>query len=254
MAKVTVLPSKTVAASGTTTTSAEHVLSNGLSLVAHPLNYDLPSTGPGAKAGALSQIKIPHMDQGFDTPEEATKGNKYPTARSTTVTTLSKGGAEAAAETLVTNWNPDIFTPPTTNGSGANSITYTYQDKANGILASEILSRARMNLGAVCFGVQQRFLIASGGSPAADTNGLANANGNWQTYTIFGNPTPDEFDESSDQSRSDFDLGITVLPCVQNLARQVNYQFYIQGQTGAYGSGYYNQVISTFYFTRKYKK
>ena len=217
-------------------------------------NSALPNVGPNAPAGKTAQIMIPHVDQGFDNDAEAAKGNKYPTSRTVTATMISYSGAGANASTKVNLLNADIFPCPTTNGKGANSIVTTYQDgTTNGVLVSEVLTRARNGVGAVCFGIAQRCLVASGGSPVADPNSIANLNGNWLTYTVKGNTISDEFDENADQSRNDYDQGIIVSPCVQNIARQVTFSFNISAQTSA-SAGYYNSINTTFYLTRKFKK
>lgn len=188
-------------------------------------------------------IIIPQAGHTFASASEQISANIFPIPNSITISVASATGAGAAA-TRVGLFNQDIFGTVSNNGSGAGSITYTYQDgTTTGALVSAILTQARAAVGTICYGVATRMLVTS--SKAGDATGLANANGAFYAYNAFGASIPLNLNMSSDQGRQDYDSSIEVIPLVQNISRFVQYSFVLPvGDT----------ATLTFYFTPNFRR
>lgn len=199
-------------------------------------------SGPSQNAptgGRAVGVIIPQLNQTFTSMAAQMSANQFPLPPSFTVLVRSNTGVSAAS-TRVFVLNQDILNNITNNGSGANSIVYTYQDGFNGAVLNRLLGQARAGVGAVCFGVALRMNITSSG--AGDPAGLAGANPEFITNNALGGSASLNFNITSMQTRQDYDTSIEVIPCVQNLARFVQYGFTIPAGSTATLTFYVNPL------------
>lgn len=208
-----------------------------------------PNTGTQYETDGHPTIHVPGIEQSFETDQESKDGNRFPTFRSIVVKSTSNGAGGAVATTQKI-FNPDIFPPATTNGSGALSMGVAYQDNASGLLVSIILSKARAGIGYVCFGVQAECSLVSGGTTSPDSSGLSALAPVFQAVSIKGNPSPIELEPQEDHSRADQDKSIEVMKTVTNISRWIYFQF-LQNVDATAGHVY--STTLTFYFTRKFR-
>lgn len=163
-----------------------------------------------------SGVLVPQSRHTFTDTAAVMAANVFALPNSITVSLSSAAGVGAVA-TRVYLFNQDKLSNITDNGSGANSITYTYQDGFGGNVVSELLAMARAGVGAVCYGVAIRAnVIATGaGSSAA----LATTNPAFYNYNALGGRTDTNFNITAEQTRGDFDTSISLFRCIANVPR-----------------------------------
>ena len=95
----------------------------------------------------------------------------YPIPRTSVVTLTSATGASAVAKTFYLFQESTFNATPTNNGSGAASITVTYDDGFSGASINRLLMESNNGRGLLCKGFTLNYKVTSGG--AADPTGLA---------------------------------------------------------------------------------
>lgn len=185
-----------------------------------------------------SGIVVPQADHQFVDPAATAATNIFPLPDSITVSVAS---TNAGAPVVVYLFNQDILNNITTNGGGAGTITYVYQDGFSGNVISWILGLTRAGVGAICYGVAIRMNTTSGG--AGNPAGLSQTNPFFQTYNAFGKSIPLSMNITSNQTRRDQDTSIEVLPCAFNITRISQFGFTMPIA---------NTATVTFYFTPNY--
>lgn len=162
---------------------------------------------------------------------DVTKGNQAvaltPVVRSTKCSVTSTAGG-GAVETTIYLWNND-YQNVTDNGSGANSITYNYEDGFAGVLTSRRIYQANMGQGQVLYGGYIECFAAG----VADPTGLSNAEPAVINYVGRGSlavPTVIEVDDNF--SRADNSTGIGVFTCEQPFDIGTQFQLNINGAAG----------------------
>lgn len=176
----------------------------------------------GGQQAPKGNIIIPGSAAGFANPAEMFSGNVFNLPTSAMVQVASATGASAARKTVYL-LQQDTLNNVTDNGSGAASITYTYQDTFSGKVLSALVSQARAGVGAICYGVSIRMNVTSGG--AGDPANLALTNPMFVTYDSKGKESPLSLDAAADQTRKDNDTSIGVWRCVQNLSKITQFSF-----------------------------
>ena len=205
--------------SGRTMTAEAHpVLSANL----NELQTRSRQYGPGENLGVPVKLDLPRgiypqNDAIFMNPVHEQAASVYPLPEQFVFQVSSAAGVGAVNQNI-SLFNNDIFGLTTNNGSGANSITYTFGDGTNnGAVISNMLAFARKGLGGVLFGYSLRAnLIGSGeGNPAA----LAVTKPTFVTNNGLGAAIPLSMVITQNQTRGDFDQSVEVISTVINLAR-----------------------------------
>lgn len=169
-----------------------------------------------------SNILIPSGDYDIKGVAELMSVNQYPLPDASTISVSSAGGM-SAAPTVVYLLNNASLNDIDDNGSGAASITYSYQDGFGGKLLSDIIGGDRAKRGAICYGFSIRMNVTSGG--AGDPANLALTNPFFETFNTFGRSNSLDVASTFGQGRSDFDSSIMVWRCYQNFGNFVQFGF-----------------------------
>lgn len=159
----------------------------------------------------------------FADPAMKISANQNAVPRSTTITVTSVAAA-GAAPTVVYLLNQNSLNNIVNNGSGAGSITYTYQDGFGGNNLSQILAFARYGVGMTCFGGYIR-MMTNTTPPQGDPSGLDATNPAFLFFNTYGRSTPSDINIADDQTRADQDTSIEVFTCMQNITTSVQFSF-----------------------------
>lgn len=104
---------------------------------------------------------------------------------------VSNTGSGSAAVTAYM-FNEDVFTATATNnGSGASSVSNTYNDGFTGNGYNQLIKIANQGKGILCYGMTLTYIVTSGS--AQDTAGLNSSNLNHNAAVLVGSgmrPTP----------------------------------------------------------------
>lgn len=172
-----------------------------------------------------SGISIPQMTHSFDDPQMHQSANTFPLPTSFSVGVASAVGA-GALPTEVFLLNNDRLNNITNNGSGAGSVTYTFQDGFQGNVVSDLLAFSRAGVGAIIYGVAIRLdVLATPGT--GDPFGLGLTNPAFLTFGAFGRSVPLDYNVNENQTRMDFDNSIEVVSVVINFTRFSQFAFTI---------------------------
>jgi len=172
--------------------------------------------GPASlSVASQSNILVPQKTTQLPSVAQILSVNQYPLPDAFTVQVASAAGGGAVA-TRVFLLQQATLNDITNNGSGAASITYTYQDGFAGRNVSNIVGNARNGMGAICFGFSIRMNVTAGG--AGDAAGLAAVNASFRTFDAYGTFIPLNVSATENQERGDFDTSIMVWRCAQNLS------------------------------------
>ncbi len=182
---------------------------------------------PKGYVDVTPSLRLPQMNLPVTCIEDLIAINNYPVAKSFTVGVTSLVGSSATTkEVFIFNeTNQALDNAVTDNGSGANSITYTYPDGFNGRSISRLLSNGRAGMGLVCVGVALRILINNTAAPIS----LAQAQGKFITRKMFTNPIVLDFDMATRQFRPDQDLSLEVVPVLWNIGPTTQFSFQLPG-------------------------
>jgi len=196
---------------------------------------------PSPKTQQMS-IKIPQVSALLHTQEDFDSANLYLLPANFTATAVSNVGAGAVA-TRIYLLQQDFLNNITTNGSGANSITYSYTDGFSGRNISRAVANARAGVGAITYGTQLTFNNTATG--AADVANLNSANAYYATFDpSTGQPSTNKVNTSGDQSRSDTNFGLSVTRDIQNLSCETQLSFVLNVGVTA---------TATFYLTETFR-
>lgn len=205
------------------------------------ITMNTPQTGTQAAVAAVNNrsIIIPQSQLHLSTMAEMMAANQFPLQNSITVQVASATGV-GAVTTKVYLFNQSRLNNVTNNGSGAGTITYTYQDGFGGTIVDDVLTFARGGVGAVCRGVALRMITTA--TDAGNAAALSTANPSFITYNMLGGSTSMNFNITANQTRGDFDTSIEVIPCTQNIGRFVQYSFAIPAGVTATATFYFDSI------------
>lgn len=190
-----------------------------------PLGSRGTVNAPGAlSVAAQSNIIMPQKTAQLPSIAQILSVNQYPLPDAFTIQVASAAGGGAVA-TRVFLLQQDSLNDITNNGSGAASITYTYQDGFAGRNLSQIVGNARNGMGAICYGFSIRMTVTA--TNAGDAAGLAAANPSFRTFDAFGTFLPLNVSGTMNQERGDFDTSIMVWRTAQNLSLFTQLSFVI---------------------------
>ncbi len=202
---------------------------------ARVLQAGRPAALANRSAGVQSgNANLPHiipaqLDHVLTDVGDIMSANQTAIPSSFAVNVVSAAGA-GAVSTQAVILNPDVLAPNTNNGSGAVSLTYSYQDgltfptsSAAGLVLSNLLSFARLGVGAITYGFSIRMITTATG--AGNPSGLALTTPFWGLKNFAGLFIPTSVNMTADQTRGDFDTSIEVIRAVQNVQRTVGLGF-----------------------------
>lgn len=178
---------------------------------------------------SAGNIIFPQMHVNFANNSHLISANNVADVRSFTYQINSAPGAGAASIRIFTLQNSELPTV-TDNGSGANSITYAWQDANGGKTISRIIRYGRAGVGVICFGGTIRVdQTPAGASSVGYAPGVAALAPYFATYNEFGLAQPLTLNAAADQTRKDQDTSIFVFSCVQNLSDVTQLSMVIPG-------------------------
>lgn len=180
------------------------------------------------RQGFIGNVRSPQTSVEVVNVDDLNAINTFPVSRSFTVQVVSAGAAGAVDTTifLLNETSAGLNNAVTNNGSGANSISYTYPDGFGGRAISKLLSSGRLSMGLVCVAVSMRFT----GTGLTSANALAAANAVFITNGFFSSsPQTNPFDMATRQFRPDQDTTIEAMPCLWNILATTQLRFLMPG-------------------------
>lgn len=206
----------------------------------------MPAAPPDCNSQPFSKplnVMPAQWDHYFSDMRSFQSANVYPYPDSITVIvdSINAGGGGPGANVDVFLFNQDELNDVTDNGTGANSVQYTYQDNARGKVISRIITGARAGLGLICYGIAIRMQITSSGN--GDASGVAATNPRFGVDNGMGDFIPLNFNTTSNQTRKDEDTSLIVIPCIQNITSVTQLKLRMK---------YLDTATVTVYFTPDY--
>jgi hypothetical protein len=177
------------------------------------------SRGSGQQEAApTGNILHPAAEIQLNDTAELLSANLQPYPDTVNVTVQSNPGA-GAFRTSTQLFNADTLAPTLTNGSGANSITQTWDDNNGGTTVSVLLRQARGYKGAISFGFSVEAYVDAGSGPVAYPAGTTSLRPAWLTYDWQGRPIPLSMNAARDNTKQTFSANIAVVRAIQNVTQ-----------------------------------